>query len=83
MMSPAQASTASQSFQTASDEELVKFVQVGNIDAFGELYWRYCERLCTYMARLVSSDDLGRDFAQGSVYEGFSVAAFFKGGGLF
>lgn len=78
-MSPAQASTASQSFQTASDEELVKFVQVGNIDAFGELYWRYCERLCTYMARLVSSDDLGRDFAQEAFMKAFQSLPSLRG----
>lgn len=70
MILPIQASASSPPFQKVSDEALVESVKAGDIDSFGELYLRYSAQLCTYMARLVGNDDLGRDLTQ----EAFSRA---------
>ena len=70
MILPVQASVPSPPFQKVSDEALVESAKAGDTDAFGELYQRDSEQLCTYMARLVSNDDLGCDLTQ----EAFSRA---------
>ena len=44
--------------------ELVERARVGDQTAFAALFERYNARVCTYLARLVGDDDLGRDLAQ-------------------
>jgi RNA polymerase sigma-70 factor, ECF subfamily len=62
-----------------SDKELVVRVQAGDISAFGELFQRHNHRLCTYLARLMDDDDLGRDIAQDAFMKAFRALPHLKG----
>jgi RNA polymerase sigma-70 factor (ECF subfamily) len=44
--------------------ELVERARVGDQTAFAALFERYNDRICTYLARQIGDDDLGRDLAQ-------------------
>lgn len=44
--------------------EVVRDAQAGNISAFNTLYQYYNGRICTFLARMVGSDEEGRDLAQ-------------------
>lgn len=44
--------------------ELVERARAGDHAAFTALFQQYNAQICTYLARLVSDDDLGRDLAQ-------------------
>jgi RNA polymerase sigma-70 factor (ECF subfamily) len=48
----------------ASDEELVERFQAGDHAAFSDLFRRYNQELCTYLARVMVDEELGRDLAQ-------------------
>lgn len=50
--------------QVASSLEVVERAQQGDAIAFAELFRIYNASICTYLARLVSNDELGRDLAQ-------------------
>jgi RNA polymerase sigma-70 factor (ECF subfamily) len=43
---------------------LVERARTGDRDAFTALFAQFNARICTYLARLVGDDDLGRDLAQ-------------------
>lgn len=53
------------------DRELVARVQAGDESAFGELFQRYNQQLCTYLARYVGDNELGRDIAQETFMKAF------------
>lgn len=53
------------------DRELVARVQVGDESAFGELFQRHNRALCTFLARYVGDDELGRDIAQDTFLKAF------------
>lgn len=44
--------------------EVVRDAQAGNISAFNTLYQYYNGRICTFLARMVGSDEEARDLAQ-------------------
>ena len=46
------------------EERLVAWARQGDHQAFASLFEAYNARICTYLARLVGDDDLGRDLAQ-------------------
>jgi RNA polymerase sigma-70 factor (ECF subfamily) len=46
------------------EEALVERARQGDHEAFASLFEGYNARICTYLARLVGDDDLGRDLAQ-------------------
>jgi RNA polymerase sigma-70 factor (ECF subfamily) len=46
------------------EEALVERARQGDHQAFSSLFEAYNARICTYLARLVGDDDLGRDLAQ-------------------
>lgn len=58
---PARDDTASITLAVA--EEVGK-ARIGDSQAFSALFQRYNGQLCTYLARLVGNDDVGRDLAQ-------------------
>ena len=45
-------------------EQLVEHTRCGDHTAFAALFEQYNARICTYLARLVGDDELGRDLAQ-------------------
>lgn len=47
-----------------SHADLVRRVRAGDASAFAELVHAFHTPLCTYLARLVGNDELGRDLAQ-------------------
>ena len=56
--------------QNTSDEELMKFITLGNIDAFNALYNRYKNRLLYYFFRMLgNSEDRAQDFLQEIFYK--------------
>jgi RNA polymerase sigma-70 factor (ECF subfamily) len=46
------------------EETLVEWARRGDHQAFASLFETYNARICTYLARLVGNDELGRDLAQ-------------------
>ena len=65
---PAHETPATPAAAPASDEvalaEVVERARKGDRSAFTALFQRFNARICTYLARLVGDDDLGRDLAQ-------------------
>ncbi|HEY0753134.1 MAG TPA: hypothetical protein VGD98_04165 [Ktedonobacteraceae bacterium] len=47
--------------------DCVKLARKGNGPAFAQLFQQYNAPVCTYLARLVGDDELGRDLAQGII----------------
>jgi RNA polymerase sigma-70 factor (ECF subfamily) len=56
-----------------SDGELVARVQAGDTSAFDELFQHHNNRLCTFLARLMHNDELGRDIAQDAFMKAFQA----------
>lgn len=50
--------------QAASMAHVVEQARAGDTQAFSLLFRHYNAQICTYLARLVSNDELGRDLAQ-------------------
>jgi hypothetical protein len=48
----------------APDQLLIERARQGDQQAFASLFEAYNARICTYLARLVGDDELGRDLAQ-------------------
>lgn len=49
---------------TAALTEMVERARVGDAQGFSALFQRFNGPICTYLARLVGNDELGRDLAQ-------------------
>jgi len=70
---------ATPSSEGVSDGELVARFQEGDTSAFGELFQRHNNRLCTYLARLMSNDELGLDIAQDAFTKAFKALPSLQG----
>jgi RNA polymerase sigma-70 factor, ECF subfamily len=65
--------TGSTSANAVLDEDCAARVQAGDTSAFGELFQRHNEALCTYLARSMGDDELGRDLAQEAFIKAFQA----------
>ncbi|WP_443943679.1 RNA polymerase sigma factor [Pedobacter sp. AW1-32] len=51
-------------FSTFHDDDLVRFLQSGEYDAFTEIYNRYWEKMVSYAIKLTKSEEEGADIVQ-------------------
>jgi len=51
-------------YNNFSDEQLMGFIQAGNVGAFDELYSRYCKKLLHFFYRMLGEEGKAQDFLQ-------------------